>query len=426
MTWRNQLRYLIGLPFRCCALHAVQAALLLFIAAVGVGGNYAAAIDQQSSPVSTGCSVRRITSLPGSHRFASDFIEAVATDPAHTAAGGETIYGLTADISSEVPRQSRAIYISKSADGGQTWALVARVDSRYFNARIGEGLRNGFIVGPSATYFVVTTQRGAFQVIPQPTSTEPLVIAIPGPHVPSSTPKVRIPKKAGEPVRANVVIMTSDRKHLIIGFGYFDLSPQIFSYRLSSDGTWEIEDKLPALPTEMDILSVQIDDAKQPRLLYVGTGDQVFILDLDTRKWTRVEGVGPDSAIHGMTLVGGLHVAACWGVYNPSVRGTVKRVTDARFLLHRFSDEAGPNLRAYSIEVDPSRLGREVVTSISGVYFSIDRGMTWKRLNNLPAGEFRTAHFNPDGTLLVSGIAGTFLVDPFSDQCSPSLRNRGQ
>ena len=426
MMLRNTFTRLVGIPFRCRLLHVVHPGLLLFIAAVSAGWKPVNAAERPSPDVSASCSTRRVTSVPGSHRFASDFIESIATDPAHHIADAAAIYALTADISGDVPRQARAMYIAKSVDGGMTWAQVARVDSKYFNARIGEGLRNGFIVGPGAAYFVITTQRGAFQVIPQPGSTEPIVVSIPGPHVPSSTPKVRIPKKAGEPVRANVVIMTSDKKHLVIGYGYFDLSPQIFIYRLTSESKWEIEDQLPSLPTEMDILSVQLEDAYQTHLLYVGTGDQVYVLDLQTRKWKRVEGVGPDSAIHGMTLVGGLHVAACWGVYNPSVPGRVKRVTSAKFLLHRFSDEAGPNLRAYSIEVDPIRLDREVVTSISGVYISRDKGITWKRLNDLPAGEFRTAHFNQDGTVLVSGIAGTFLVNPFSNECSPHLKNRSQ
>jgi hypothetical protein len=379
----------------------------------------------QGSVVSDSCRVHRVTNLPGSHHFASDFIEAIATDPGRRATSN-AMWGLTADLSGDLDPQARALYLSKSTNGGRSWEQVARVDSRYFDAGIGEGLRNGLAIAPGGSYMVLTTQRGAFQVFPQANPSEPLIRGIAGPRVPDSPPKVLIPKKGGEPVRANVVELTADGGHLIIGYGYFDLTPQLFSYHRNSMGAWLVDGPLPPLPTEMDILSMQTEDLKEMHsgLLYLGTGDQAYLLNLRTKKWSRVEGVGPDSAIHGMTLVGGLHIAACWGIYNPAGGGAVSRVTDAKFLLHRFSDESGPNLRAYSIDVDPSKHNREVVTSISGVYTSEDSGKTWRRFNDLPEGEFRTAHFNPDGTVLVSGIVGTFLISPFTEACTPHLKTR--
>jgi len=373
-----------------------------------------------------GCRVQRVTSLPGSHRFASDFIETIASDPDPGANDPDVMWGLTADLSSEVSPVDRAMYISKSTDGGATWTQVARVDSRYFDARLGEGLRNGLSVSPGGSYFVITTQRGAFQVFPQVGSAETLVKAIAGPRVPYSPPRLPIAKKGGEPVRANVVGMTANGERLIIGYGYFDLDPKLFIYRKDKDGSWIEDGPVPHLPTEMDLLSMEFDDAKRldPGYLYVGTGDQVYLLNLHSMKWSRIEGVGPDSAIHGMSVVNGLHLAACWGVYNPSGPGSVRRVTDARFLLHRTTDETGSNVRAYSIEVDPSKPNREVVTSLTGVYTSEDSGKTWKRLNDLPEEEFRSAHFNSDGTIMVSGIAGTFLINAFSDACAPHLKVR--
>ena len=370
------------------------------------------------------CRVHRVTSLPGSHQFASSFIETLASDPA--ANDPDVMWALTADLSNAVPLHDRAMYISKSTDGGATWTQVVRIDSRYFDAKIGEGLRNGLSVSPGGSSFVITTQQGAFQVIPQPGTVGPLVKAISGPRVPYSPPRIPIPKRGGDPVRANVVEMTSDGRHLILGYGYFDLDPQIFTYHQDNDGSWIEDGPLPRIPTRMDLLSMQFDDARpsNPRFLYVGTGDQVYLLNLRTMKWSLVDGVGPDSAIHGMSVVGGLHLAACWGIYNPSGPGMVRRVTNAHFLLHRTSDEAGSNLRAYSIEVDPARPDREVVTSLTGVYVSQDRGEIWQRINDLPEEEFRTAHFNSNGTILVSGIAGTFLVNPFSDACSPHLIRR--
>ena len=374
------------------------------------------------------CRVHRVTSLPGSHKFASDFIEAIGGDPDPAAKEPDALWGLTADLSGEVPSQDRAMYISKSTDEGATWTQVARVDSRYFDAKIGEGLRNGFSVAPGGSYFVITTQRGAFQVFPQAGSAESLVKAIAGPRVPASAPRVPITKKAGDPVRANVVGITADGRRLLVGYGYFDLTPQLFSYHRDAEDSWVEDGPVPLPPTEMDLLSMQFDDPKKlhPGFLYLGTGDQVYLLNLRSMRWSRVDGVGPDSAIHGMSVVGGLHLAACWGVYNPSGPGTVRRVTEARFLIHRSTDEAGSNVRAYSIEVDPSKPNREVVTTLTGVYVSEDSGESWRRLNDLPEEEFRTAHFGSGGTILVSGIAGTFLVNPFSETCSPRLKSRGK
>jgi len=336
------------------------------------------------------------------------------------------MWGLTADLSEGVPPQQQAMYISKSIDGGAIWTPIARVDSRYFNAQIAEGLRNGLAVLPGGNEFVITTQRGAFQVLPQPDSYKPVVKAIPGPRVPDSPPKIPIPKKSGDPVRANIVAITADGQRMIIGYGYFDLEPQVFEYHRGDNGAWIEDGPLPPLPTNMDLLSIQFDDPQNPDpgFVYVGTGDQAYVLNRRTKQWGRVHGVGADSAIHGMSVVGGLHIAACWGIYNPAGPGTVRRVTNAHFLLHRMSDETGSNLRTYGIDVDPSRPNREVVTSITGVYVSADSGESWKRLSDLPDGEYRTVHFNADGTVIVSGIPGTFLVKPFTEACIPRLRVR--
>ena len=376
------------------------------------------------------CRIHEVRSLPGSHQFGSDFIEAMAVDPDPKARDRNVVWGLTADLSSNVPAQDRAMYILKSTNGGKTWTQVARVDSPYFDAGIGEGERNGLSVSPGGTDFVITTQRGAFQVFPQSSAPDAAVRpirSIMGPRVPQPDPTVSIPKREGDPVTANVVKITADGKHMIVGYGYFDLHPQFFTYRKGRDGSWIQDGLLPHLPTQMDILSMQFGDPKTPgrSSLYVGTGDQAFQLKAHAMSWTRIDGVGADSAVQGISTVGGPHLAACWGVYNPLSADDVERVTHASFLLHRDEDEAGANIRAFSIEVDPSRPNREVVTSLTGVYTSKDRGEHWKRLNDLPDGEFRSAHFNSDdGTVIVSGIEGTFLANPFATRCTAHLRTR--
>ena len=370
------------------------------------------------------CTVRQVTTLPGSHGYAGDFIEATAMEPG--ADDQDVFWALTADLSETVQPDQRAMYISKTTDGGETWTPIARVGPSYFVAQIGEGLRNGFIVAPGGKSFVLTTQKGAFEVVSQPGTTSAVILPIEGPHVPEGPSKIPLTKKPGEPVRANVALMTADGARLYLGFGYFDRTPLLFSYRRGAGKEWVPEKQIAGLPSEMDLLSIQFDDAKpvSPRFMYVGTGDQAYLLNMRTLRWSRVDGVGDDSAIHGMTVVGGLHIAACWGVYNPVGPGIVSKVTSPTFLIHPTTDEAGPNVRAYSVDVDPARLNRAVVTAITGVYVSEDGGRTWRRLNSLPDGEYRTAHFNADGTVLVSGMPGTFLVHPFDEVCRPRLRRR--
>jgi hypothetical protein len=368
------------------------------------------------------CRVYEVKTLPGSHHFAADFLETMVSDPKDLT----VVWGLTADLSDTVPAPDRALYISKSTNGGKTWTTVARVDSRYFDANIAEGLRNGLSVSPGGSDFVITTQEGAFQVLPQSEPSAPVVISIAGPRIPHPLPKLSIPKNEGDPVRAGVVEMTADGKHMIVGYGYFDLNPQLFTYHRDNHSSWIEDGTLPHLPTDLDIFSMQFANPKSrhPASLYVGTGDQAYRLNLRTKKWTRIAGVGPDSAIHSMTTVGGLHLAACWGVYEPVSADAVERVTHARFLLHRAKDEVGPNIRAYGIEVDPAKPSRQILTAITGVYTSSDSGKNWKRLNDLPEGEFHSAHFNADGTVILSGFPGTFVANPFSNACSPHLKTR--
>ena len=381
-------------------------------------------IAERGNPKQDSCYVREVKSLPGSHAFAADFIEVMATDPRPTARDRNTVWALTADLNTDLPAEERALYISKSSNGGETWTQVARVDSRYFDSGIDEGLRNGLSVVPGGREFAITTQKGAFQVIPH--GPDAVVKYIEGPRVPHDRPWISIPKKEGDPVRAAAVKMTADGKRLFVGYGYFDMEPQLFAYHKGRDGAWVEDGPLPQLPTDLDIFSMEFDRPRDPRpgSLYVGTGDQVYRLDLRTIKWIEIQGVEPDSAIHGINTVGGLHLAACWGVYVPVGPDKVGRLTDAEFIYHKDDDETGPNVRAYGIEIDPARPSRQVVTALTGVYISRDSGGSWKRLNELPEGEYRTAHFNADGTVIISGMPGTFVANPFSGGCLPHLKTR--
>ena len=172
---------------------------------------------------SDSCHSQEVTELPGSREFASHFLEAMASDPNPGAKDRNVIWGLTADLSSKVPPQDRALYISKSSDGGRTWTQVARVGSAYFDADIGEGERNGLAVSPGGTEFVITTQKGAFQILPQPGKPDAVVRSIRGPRVPGSDPMVTIPKVKGDPVTAGAVKITPSGRAMAVSYGYFDL-----------------------------------------------------------------------------------------------------------------------------------------------------------------------------------------------------------
>jgi len=65
------------------------------------------------------CRIHEVKSLPGSHEFASHFIETMASDPDPQAKDSNVVWALTADLATAVPSQDRAIYISKSIDGGE-------------------------------------------------------------------------------------------------------------------------------------------------------------------------------------------------------------------------------------------------------------------------------------------------------------------
>ena len=372
------------------------------------------------------CYVRQVKSMPGSHDFAADFIEVIAGDPSPQGRNRNVVWGLTADLSGEIPAEDRALYISKSVNGGETWTPMARLDSRYFDAGIDEGLRNGLSVAPGGSEFVITTQKGAFQIFPRAKQSDPIVKNIPGPRVPHDKPRISITKKEGDPVRAAAANMTADGRRLIVGYGYFDMNPQILSYHKGP--RWVVGERRAAAGVSdrsrypLDAMGRSKESTsgltvRGDRRSGLPPGSSCDEVDSGWRSGARF---GNPRDQHS----GWAASAACWGVYEPVSADVVARVTNAEFVYHRGEDETGPNIRAYGIEVDPATPSRQVVTALTGVYTSRDGGQNWKRLNDLPEGEYRTAHFNPDGTVIVSGMPGTFLANPFSSSCGPHLRTR--
>jgi hypothetical protein len=219
-----------------------------------------------------------------------------------------------------------------------------------------------------------------------------------------------------------------------------------------------IADSLPGVLTK-NILSIEMDP-KDQKSIYVGTAyDGVFHYDEKKNQWKRVEGIPDNSAIHEMLFDkdGKLHAMACQGVFDSpkpvvDVASFVKRVMSPNFIFNGVKKTG--YLRAYSMDINPLNDKQRVLTADSGVFISDDSGKHWRLFtgrNNaderhfLPAcvsitqrtsanpvslipmgpcmgtstkNEFRTSHFTQDGSLLLSGIAGSFLANPFAQGCS--------
>ena len=91
--------------------------LILLAAPLMAWGQVPAANAKQNAD---DCYVREVNDLPGSHAYAADFLEVIAGDPNSRARNRDVVWGLTADLSTDVPTEERALYISKSTNGGVT------------------------------------------------------------------------------------------------------------------------------------------------------------------------------------------------------------------------------------------------------------------------------------------------------------------
>jgi len=89
--------------------------------------------DGSTSDEPESCRVRRVTAFPGSHLFATDFIETIATDPESDADDTRAMWGLTADLSEGVPPQQQAMYISKSIAGVAEFAPFGKITEEHFD-----------------------------------------------------------------------------------------------------------------------------------------------------------------------------------------------------------------------------------------------------------------------------------------------------
>ena len=87
---------------------------------------------------------------------------------------------------------------------------------------------------------------------------------------------------------ANIVHITSDGKRLFVGYGYFDLHPQMRAYRRGRDGSWTPDKPPPPLPTDMDLLSPRSRSGLAlPRHRGPGLPSETRRAGLDAHRWGR-------------------------------------------------------------------------------------------------------------------------------------------
>jgi len=382
------------------------------------------------------CHLHHVTNLSGSHKYGADFIESISVDPTT-----KNLYALTSDISHAVGSE-KAMYISKSIDGGKTWVPVAHINSDYFQAELGEGLENHLSVNNGDIVF--TTRRGAFEISdpPKVDTTHSNRSGVPdavvseiqgGPTFdkdPGSGSGLAQLKKKGDSYFAGDVKINGD--HMVVSYHYFLGYPSEIVTYTKKDGVW-VKDKELKIKNGKEVLSLLYNNPQDPNSIFVGTADQAFHLDLtktNTKRgpWTPVNGVRPDAAIHSMATNGKeVCLATCGNLYSSA--------NDPNTMVPIHSQKFAPVNRAYSVDINSKN--EMVMTSSKGVFASKDGGAHWVQLgidkddatNSLPSTEtdssgrsvpteYRTAHINDDGSVIVSGTGGTYLLPTFTDKCS--------
>jgi hypothetical protein len=393
--------------------------------------------------VSGSCATQRV-SVPGSHQYASEFMEKIVSAPN---ANPPALFGISADLSSAAVKTNQdAMHISKSIDGGKTWMEVSKIKSDYYS--ISDGLYNGLGVSSDGKNLAFSTRKGVF--------------ALNSNGNPADAFTKLSPADASQPAATDVQI-SPDGKHMAASYGFFDQKATVVTYHLEN-GAWK-KDMVAPITSGSNVISLQYDPSGK---LYAGTGNQVFSFNTASNQWNQIpitltgttktksgkvisttKAVN-DVSVYGMTFtqVGAAPnvtykptlAATCWGVFNLPAQSLSKG-------------------RTYSVVANPKNPMQVVKTTAMGASFSRDGGKTWNTIPGLPEcestvtpgqmitksssaacadtwnvktgktpvhakmdpelypSEFRTAQFNDDGTLLVSGTSGTFLANPFSTSC---------
>jgi hypothetical protein len=200
---------------------------------------------------------------------------------------------------------------------------------------------------------------------------------------------------------------------MAVSYGYFNQDPKVVTYHRSGS-SWEADSINDSNgPSKDMVLSLAYD---KDGSLYCGTAQEAYHYPANSRDPTKLDGVLNDSAVQGMAVTDeGVYLASCRGLYHPTKAANTVRI--------------GSEGRMYDIAVN-AKTGRMVKVGAKGVYTSSDNGKTWMQNHDVPSqvktaggtypAEYRSIHMNDDGTVVVSGNAGTFIINPFAKACSSS------
>jgi hypothetical protein len=420
-TWARNLDTGLSCQVAAEASHPIQPSVAQSLTDSGQAAQQVMGLSQNPQPIT----------VPG-----NSFIENMTADPSSP----NTFYG----INTETP-SSGLDRLIKSVDGGRTWQVVTPLpdlhDSNISNRIAVTGDGKGIVIAGTTGLFVSNDQGAHFS-------------------------------KLDDAVMKNLSDVKISGNVMIVGYGLFNGGNSGVKIFDRKDGAWvaRSSDHQPEPLNQYEakqaaagvcgagyqaqsyvdghcnfsavagqtVRSIGIDP-KNPDVLYAGTGSGVRRWD-PQNGWSDIShGVLSDSNVPNIQTdnkTGRLLMSTCNGIYQaqvdqPSEPVDPSQIAFQRLESHDFLVEGeGPlrkshygSLRTYEVLANPSNPDQIVAVADTGVYLSNDDGDKWSRVQSGAlddsagvakgkVSEFRSVLWLGDGSVEVSGSAGTFLFKP--------------
>jgi hypothetical protein len=362
----------------------------------------------------------------------NSFIEAMTTDPSSP----KNLYAINT-----VGAHSFTLQLNRSIDGGKSWNVVSAQSSvpYSYNNRIAVSAGgNDIAVTSDIGVFVSTNQGSSFAQIGTIRDTSDLkilgnVMVVGFGGLDGSNSGARFFDKIGsswverdpsaQPEKLNDFekretdqgICGAGRQATDEGDGHCDFS------------------------TTATVHSIQIDP-ENPTVIYAGTGAGIMRWD-PQNGWSDIsKGMLSDSNVPTLQIdpaTGKLLTSSCNGIYQAQVDQSnsamdsslisFNRIRSGAFLWEQdgpLRTSASGSLRTYDVKSNLSNPSQMVAAADTGVYLSIDGGVSWARVQtgamddsdlrtaHERVSEFRTVMWLSDGSAEVSGASGTYIFKP--------------